>query len=278
MLLMLLRPLVRIVLFSLGVVWIKEKKIDWSALPPLPDQTPPVPCPYSKAFVIVANHIGYIDILILAAKYGGAFVAKEEIATTPVVGTIATALQTLFLHKDRPLTESLIDRVKATYAAHDASKHEPGHICGCCLSTLAIFPEGTTENGQAMVKFRTGIFLAGLPVQPVAIRCPFKHFSMSWESIWFRTHLFSTLTQFVNHVELIELPIYTPSLAECTDPKRFSTNVQALISAVLSQPIYLLNKKHKTLYHQTLLGKLSAEDALRQAKEVTLTDSTLHLH
>ena len=33
-----------------------------------------------------------------------------------------------------------------------------------------IFSEGTTTNGSALIRFQTGGFRAGLPVQPVTIR------------------------------------------------------------------------------------------------------------
>lgn len=35
---------------------------------------------------------------------------------------------------------------------------------------LLLFPEGTTTNGRFLLPFKTGAFLAGLPLQPVVIR------------------------------------------------------------------------------------------------------------
>ena len=126
-----------------------------------------------------------------------------------------------------------------------------------------------------MVKFRTGIFLPGLPVQPVAIRCPFRYFSMSWESIWFREHIFRTMIQFVNHVELIKLPVYAPSAQEQENPQLYASNVQTLLSSVLQQSIYVLNRKHKGIYHKCILSKLTEQEALDQAKKITEEDKTL---
>merc|ERR1712174_99424 len=131
------------------------------------------------------------------------------------------------------------------------------------------------NNGDSMVKFRTGIFLAGLPLQPVAISSPFRHFSISWESIRFNEHLFRTMTQFYNNVEVTLFPIYSPSKEEQQNAKLFAINVQSLFAKTLNQSVYLLNRKHKMLYHKTLLGKLETEEALQQAKEVTLQDATL---
>ena len=36
-----------------------------------------------------------------------------------------------------------------------------------------MFPEGTTTNGRQLVSFRTGAFLAPVPVHPHVIKAPF---------------------------------------------------------------------------------------------------------
>ena len=44
-------------------------------------------------------------------------------------------------------------------------------------------PEGTTTNGNYILPFKTGAFLAGTPIQPVILRYPYIHFSPAWETI-----------------------------------------------------------------------------------------------
>jgi lysophosphatidylcholine acyltransferase / lyso-PAF acetyltransferase len=210
----------------------------------------------SPAYVTVANHLGYIDIIVLFAKYRGSFVAKGDIEKTPIVGTIATALQCMFVREGTPLTSQLISRVKTTYTCH-RNRAMTGGCPGCptCMNRLVIFPEGTTCNGTAMVPFRTGVFNAGLPVSPVGIRFPHKHFNLSWESIRFREHIFRAMTQLTNIVEVYELPVHVPTEAETTDAALYARNVQASIADALEQPIIPLNRKHKFLYHEYLVGK-----------------------
>lgn len=118
--------------------------------------------------MVVANHTGYLDILILLATYNGAFVAKGGVLKTPFVGTIAKALQCLFVVKGESLTERLVSRIRTTFECHRRKDSCPG--CGACSTTLIIFPEGTTTNGHAMCAFRTGAFVAGQPVKPVVVR------------------------------------------------------------------------------------------------------------
>jgi lysophosphatidylcholine acyltransferase / lyso-PAF acetyltransferase len=35
---------------------------------------------------------------------------------------------------------------------------------------ILLFPEGTTTNGRYMLRFRTGGFIAGVPVQPIILK------------------------------------------------------------------------------------------------------------
>lgn len=43
--------------------------------------------------------------------------------------------------------------------------------------------EGTTTNGDYLLPFKTGAFLAKAPVQPVILRYPYKRFNPAWESM-----------------------------------------------------------------------------------------------
>eukprot|EP00173_Palmaria_palmata_P002580 Plantae.Rhodophyta-Palmaria_palmata.ctg27014.p1 GENE.Plantae.Rhodophyta-Palmaria_palmata.ctg27014~~Plantae.Rhodophyta-Palmaria_palmata.ctg27014.p1 ORF type:complete len:134 (+),score=11.74 Plantae.Rhodophyta-Palmaria_palmata.ctg27014:41-403(+) len=72
-----------------------------------------------------------------------------------------------------------------------------------------------------MVAFRTGVFNAGVPVRPVCIRFPYKNFNLSWESIRFWEHLYRTMTQWRNCVDLVEMPPYIPSEDEKSDARLF---------------------------------------------------------
>lgn len=51
-------------------------------------------------FLLVSNHLSYVDIVGSAALLGSAFVAKSEIARWPVIGFCARHLQTLFINRD----------------------------------------------------------------------------------------------------------------------------------------------------------------------------------
>lgn len=268
-LILLLFPIARSILFvSFGVYHIKSDKAEPSCMASREKM------PVRDAYVIIGNHLGYIDILVLLCRYRSSFVSKGELEHAPLVGSIARALQCMFVRKGQSLTTQLINRIQATYECHRKRQNCPG--CAACMSKLVIFPEGTTANGKAMVPFRTGVFNAGLPVVPVCIRFPWRRFNLSWETIRFREHMFRTMTQFVNYVHCTELPVFVPSAEEVSNARLYALNVQNAMNEVLNQPIVPLNRKHKFLYHSYLLGKeTNVQEVLKKAYDLQEQDDQL---
>lgn len=276
LLIQLASPIARSILFfSFGIFYIQRDQAPFSERiahrqPKHGDEV--------RAYVIVANHLGYIDILVLLATYKGAFVAKGECEQAPVIGLCARALQCMFVQAGKSLTTQLIHRIRATYECHNRRKESGSGCRGCpsCMSNLVVFAEGTTTNGTAMIPFRSGVFNAGLPVQPVCVRLPYTSFNPTWETIRFREHIYRLMTQFRNRVHCTQLPVYVPSEAERVNPRLFATNVQAEIAGVLQQSIIPLNRKHKLLYHSYLLGKENNEvEVLAKAYDIFDRDEQL---
>ncbi|MFF8227450.1 lysophospholipid acyltransferase family protein [Streptomyces caelestis] len=109
--------------------------------------------------LLVANHISWLDIPLLAAVRPARMLAKTEVRRWPVAGPVA-ARAALFIDRDRlralPDTVARIARALREGAA------------------VAAFPEGSTWCGRAQGTFRRAVFQAaldaGVPVQPVRIR------------------------------------------------------------------------------------------------------------
>ncbi|WP_073945818.1 lysophospholipid acyltransferase family protein [Streptomyces kebangsaanensis] len=116
--------------------------------------------PPTGGLLLVANHISWLDIPLLAAVRPARMLAKAEIRRWPVAGALAARGGTLFIERDRP--RALPDTV-----AHIAEALRQG-------TAVAAFPEGSTWCGRAQGHFRRAVFQAaldaGVPVQPVRIR------------------------------------------------------------------------------------------------------------
>ncbi|MGX4688323.1 lysophospholipid acyltransferase family protein [Streptomyces sp. JNUCC 63] len=116
--------------------------------------------PPTGGLLLVANHISWLDIPLLAAVRPARMLAKTEIRRWPVAGALAARGGTLFIERDRP--RALPDTV-----ARIAEALREG-------TAVAAFPEGSTWCGRAQGRFRRAVFQAaldvGVPVQPVRIR------------------------------------------------------------------------------------------------------------
>ncbi len=114
----------------------------------------------TRPSVLVANHLGYWDPVLLGSLLPLAAIAKVELARWPVIGWCGQALGTLYVrrgnahHSARVLREALRRLVAGVHVLN--------------------FPEGTTTDGSRLLPFRRGIFgiaaRAGVPVVPVALR------------------------------------------------------------------------------------------------------------
>jgi len=109
--------------------------------------------------LLVANHVSWLDILVLAAVSPVRLVAKGEVGAWPGIGSLAGLSGAIFIDRSRP--KSLPSTVAEVAAALRSGR------------TVAAFPEGTTFCGVNRGRFRPALFQAavdaGAPVVPVSI-------------------------------------------------------------------------------------------------------------
>ncbi|SNS92565.1 1-acyl-sn-glycerol-3-phosphate acyltransferases [Streptosporangium subroseum] len=110
--------------------------------------------------LIVANHVSWLDPLVMAAALPCRLLAKREVQEWPVIGMLAAGSGALFIDRDRlsALPEAVDAMARALGEGHP----------------VMAFPEGTTWCGREMGAFRPAVFQAALnaeaPVRPVALR------------------------------------------------------------------------------------------------------------
>jgi 1-acyl-sn-glycerol-3-phosphate acyltransferase len=117
--------------------------------------TPPARGPV----LLVANHISWLDILVMHAARHCRFVSKAQVKHWPLIGTLATGAGTLYIER-----ESRRDAMRVVH--HMADSLRAGDV-------LAVFPEGTTSDGRKLLPFHGNLIQAAIsadvPVQPVAL-------------------------------------------------------------------------------------------------------------
>lgn len=157
-----------------------------------------------KYSLIISNHIGFFDVVVLMAKYSVGLMAKIDVKDYYFVGPIATAMHCLYIKREsseerKKIFEQLEERQKLFYE-------------GKFLAPLAMFPEGTTTCGRNILKFKKGTFYALLPVKPVII----NHYQESnyHLSIGAGSAVLSYIKNFCHSIAtlyFIEMPIIRPT-------------------------------------------------------------------
>ncbi|NP_001398304.1 lysophospholipid acyltransferase LPEAT1 isoform 1 [Zea mays] len=238
------RALARAMLFVFGFYWIREYD---SRLPNAEDGHVDQSKEIERPGAIVSNHVSYVDILYHMSASFPSFVAKRSVARLPLVGLISKCLGCIFVQREsktpdfKGVSGAVSERI---HRAHQ-QKNAP---------MMLLFPEGTTTNGDYLLPFKTGAFLAKAPVQPVILRYPYKRFNAAWDSMSGARHVFLLLCQFVNYLEVVRLPVYYPSEQEKDDPKLYANNVRKLMAVEGNLILSDLGLAEKRVYHAALNG------------------------
>lgn len=157
---------------------------------------------YEPAAVVVANHVSWLDILVLNAQHPCQFVAKLEIRGWPFLGWLSHKAGTVFIARGkrsdvRRVFEGLVKTLQGG-------------------ERVAFFPEGKIGSQGGVLPFHANLFEAAIdakvPVQPYGLRYlrldgslhPATEFS---GDIGFTTSLFAILRAEPIHAELIAAPL-----------------------------------------------------------------------
>ncbi|ESQ27139.1 hypothetical protein EUTSA_v10018678mg [Eutrema salsugineum] len=260
------RFLSRVLLFVFGFYWIHETRPDEDSASSkttsaeIDQKGETLEKEPERPGAIISNHVSYLDILYHMSASFPSFVAKRSVGRLPLVGLISKCLGCVYVQREakspdfKGVSGTVNERVREAHR----NKSAP---------TIMLFPEGTTTNGDYLLTFKTGAFLAGTPVLPVILKYPYERFSVAWDTISGARHIVFLLCQFVNHLEVIRLPVYYPSQEEKDDPKLYASNVRRLMATEGNLILSDLGLGDKRIYHATLNGNLSQLRVFHQKEE-----------
>lgn len=109
--------------------------------------------------LMVANHISWLDILVMNAAQPARFVSKADVKHWPLLGSLISGAGTIYIER-----ESRRDALRVVH--HVAERLQANDL-------VAIFPEGTTGDGTTMLPFHANLFQAAISanskILPVAL-------------------------------------------------------------------------------------------------------------
>ena len=111
-------------------------------------------------YLVVANHVSWLDVFVLNTIYPSRFIAKAEIRNWPLIGWLCKRSNTLFIERAmRQNTASINQHISALLKQ------------GICVG---LFPEGTTTDGKQVGHFHSALIQpaidAGAMLCPIALR------------------------------------------------------------------------------------------------------------
>lgn len=181
--------------------------------------------PPKAPFLLVSNHLGYVDVILLASRLPCVFVSKIEVVRWPLIGRFCRAVDTIFIDRGKKRD---LPRVMA----------EIERVCSDGRGVV-FFPEGTSTGGEEVRQFRPSLLEAaarsGRPVSYASLSyrtpgaCPPARDTVCW---WGEM-------KFGGHfLALLKLPGFTARLTFGEEPIRSSDRkvlAQRLHEAVQQQ-------------------------------------------
>jgi 1-acyl-sn-glycerol-3-phosphate acyltransferase len=144
--------------------------------------------PPQPPFVLVSNHLGYIDVIALASELRCVFVSRADVRDWPGVGHLCRSVDTLFIQRedkrDIPRVMNEMEQVLASGRG------------------IVLFPEGTSSSGDGVLPFRPSLLAlaarSGRPVHFASISYrtpsgspPARDVVCWWGEMPFASHLFN---------------------------------------------------------------------------------------
>jgi 1-acyl-sn-glycerol-3-phosphate acyltransferase len=157
-------------------------------------------------FLVAANHVSYLDIMVLGSLYPSVFVAKLEIASWPLFGWTARGAGTLFVDRERARDVARVGELMRRYLAAGIP--------------LTLFPEGRSSRGDTIHPFLPSLlepaareevpcYAATLHYETPGEPAPPSETVSWWGGVGFLPHLFRLmgLPEVVATVTFTERPI-----------------------------------------------------------------------
>lgn len=117
-----------------------------------------------KKRLIVANHLSYLDVLVLTAYYPSLFITSVEIRETFLLGRVTKLAGCFFVERRR---EKRTEMTKENELKDMKEKFDANF-------NIFLFPEGTSSDGKGVLPFKSTFFQLAVdsetPVVPLCLK------------------------------------------------------------------------------------------------------------
>ena len=189
-------------------------------------------------YLVVANHVSWLDIFVLDTLYPSRFIAKAEVRNWPLIGWLCKRSNTIFI-------ERALRQDAASINQQISLLLEQG-VC------VGLFPEGTTTDGKQVGHFHSALIQpaidAGAMLCPVALRYQDEAGKQSSTAAFTGDMTLSqSIWRILRSPRFDALLVFTPALATAGENRRVLARAA---QAAISQGLQTNGATRKTVTQQ----------------------------
>lgn len=169
--------------------------------------------------LIVSNHIGSVDIFVMAACFKACFVSKSDVRNWPVIGLLTRIANTIFI--DRTRRSGLKKMVQAI-----AGRLRSGF-------SVVVFPEGGATPGDRVEPFKSSVFESVVQANRSVLPVTLRYYEDGEPSVacWpLGISFMANMKRLLMHPRLQVKVWVMPEVKGATDRHEFAEKSQVLIS------------------------------------------------
>ena len=175
---------------------------------------------------IIANHVSWLDIIIIGGLQPTSFLSKNEVVRWPVIGYLARHAGTLFIKRGENVTAAM-------------------EMVDTCLQqgiSTVIFPEGTTSHGKTVQYFYPRLFASAIDnrtmIQPLAIAYPSRvspHTINAAVPLKNQKNFMASVFAIMAQADIIATVTYTEPLPGIGERKQVAQQVREIINQAIDK-------------------------------------------
>jgi len=176
--------------------------------------------------LIVANHVSWLDVVVISVVSPARFVAKSEIREWPLLGLLSDRAGTIFIERRRRQDTGRVNEIIRT-ALEEGDR-------------VALFPEGTTTDGRFMHRFHASLLqpaiTVGAMLYPAAVRYVNADGSVNIDAAyWGDMSLLSSILLLVAQRDVrVQVTFAPPIPTERRKRRELARDVEQVIANALS--------------------------------------------
>jgi 1-acyl-sn-glycerol-3-phosphate acyltransferase len=169
--------------------------------------------------LIVSNHVGSVDIFLMAACFKMSFVSKSDVRAWPLIGYLTRIANTIYIDRTRRselagMVQAISDRLLSGFS-------------------VVVFPEGGATSGHQVGRFKSSAFEAVVQAESSVTPVMIRYYDAGEPSVacWPRGVSFmENIKRLLMHPRLNAKVWVLPEVTGETDRRILAQKSQALIS------------------------------------------------